>query len=67
MTIGRVAVGELVLDLALEVPARDEDRAGDHALLVLVVLAHVEERGVGQARFGVGRLDLADVLLGLCQ
>ena len=63
----RVAVGELVLDLALEVAARDEHRAGDHPLLVLVELADVEERGVAQARFGVGRLDLADVLLGLCQ
>ena len=40
----RVLVGELGLDLALEVAAGDEHRAGDRALLVLVLLADVEER-----------------------
>ena len=37
-----VLVGELVLDLGLEVAARDVDRAGDRALLVLVGFADVE-------------------------
>ena len=39
----RILFRQLRLDLGLEVPARDEDRAGDGALVVLVLFAHVEE------------------------
>ena len=47
---GRVAARDLGLDLALEVAARDVDRAGDGAGVVLVLLADVEERGASPSR-----------------
>ena len=56
---------ELAVGLALEVPAGDEHRAGDRALVVLVLLAHVEEGRLAEARLGVGGLDLVDPLLHL--
>src|SRR5882724_3346034 len=63
----RVAVGELVLDLALEMPARNEHRAGNHPLLVLVELAHVEERRTAETGLGLDGIDLADLGLGLVE
>jgi len=62
-----VVVRDLVLDLALEVAAGDEDRTGDHALLELVELAHVQEGGRADARLGIGRGDLLDLRLRLLQ
>ena len=59
----RVAVGELVLGLGLEVAPGDEHRAGDHSLLELVLLAHVEEGGVVEPGLGGLGIDLADVRL----
>ena len=61
----RVAVGELVLDLALEEAAGDVDRARDHPGVVLVLLAHVEEHGVAEAGLGRLGIDLGDLRLGL--
>jgi hypothetical protein len=63
----RLVLRDLVLDLAFEVAAGDEHRAGDGPLLVLVELADVEERGIAEAFLGLGRGDLVDVLLGLGQ
>ena len=62
---GLVTVEELGLGLALEVAAGDEHRPRDRALVVLVLLAHVDERGLPEARFGVLGLDLGDALLGV--
>ena len=45
-------------------PARHVDRAGHGALLVLVGLAHVEQRVVVESRRDVVRIDLADFGLG---
>src|SRR5207248_10915561 len=56
-----------ILDLALQVPAGDEHRVRHRSLLVLVELADVDERGVVEVRLGLGRLDLADLLLRLGQ
>ena len=41
--------------------------AGDHPLLELVELAHVEEGRLADARLGVGRGDLSDLGLRLLQ
>src|SRR4029077_10533289 len=62
-----VVIGDAVLDLALEVAARDEDGAGDHALFELVELAHVEERGGADLCLGLGRLNLSDLRFRLLQ
>ena len=62
-----VLVGDLVLDVRLELAPGDEDGARDRALGVLVGLAHVEDDdvGVGVAQgLGFGGLDLADLGLG---
>ncbi len=57
-----------VLDVALELAARDVDRAGDRALFVLVGLTHVEERPpFGEESLGLAGGDLGDRLLRLVQ
>ena len=56
----RAAVGRSLL----EVPAGNEERVGDGALLVLVLFAYIEEGGVAQARLRRGGVDLANSLLG---
>ena len=45
--------------------AGDEDGAGDGALVVLVLLAHVEEGGGAEAGLRLVGLDLADAGPGL--
>ena len=60
----RRAVGHRTLDAALEIAAGDVEGAGDVALLVLVALAHVDERrGTGgrKARGRLRRRVLADL------
>ena len=52
----RRPVGDVALDPALEVAARDVDGAGDVPLLILIALADVENRGRGLAREALGRL-----------
>ena len=64
---GSVTVGELVLDLALEVSTGDEHRARNGSLLELVQLAHVEERDIAEATLGLRRVDLSNLLLGLLE
>jgi hypothetical protein len=61
----RGLVGHPVLDLGLEVAARDVDRAGQRALLVLVGLAHVEDqRPAGDLGRGGRGVDFTDLGLG---
>ena len=62
-------VGELALDLELEVAPGQVDGARDGALLVLVGLADVEEGDAAglEQRLRVGLLHLADGRLGLVQ
>jgi hypothetical protein len=55
------AVVDLVLDLALEVAARQEHRARDRALLELIQLADVEECGAAEAGLRFGGIDLDDL------
>ena len=45
---GPAAVDELGLGLALEVATGDEHRTGDRALVVLVLLTHVDEGGLAR-------------------
>ena len=63
MTIGCRLSPSFGLDLALEVAAGDEHRARDRALLVLVVLADVEERGLRRAGPRPLGRDLGDAAL----
>src|SRR5690606_15618006 len=59
---GLVALGHAILDLGFEVPARDVNRAGDGALLVLVGLTHVEEhRSVLNEALSLRGIYLADL------
>ena len=60
---GGVVVGDLALDLALEVAAGDVEGAGQGALVVLVGLPDVEHDGAGPADGGLGGggVDLADL------
>ena len=59
---GRVLVGDAILDLCLEVPARDVDGAGNRALLVLVGFTDVEhDRAGSDVRRGTLGIDLADL------
>ena len=46
-------VGELPLDLELELAPRQEDRSRDRSLLVLVGLAHVEQGHLAEQRLHV--------------
>ena len=64
----RLVLGaELGVGLRLEVAAGDEHRAGDRALVVLVLLAHVEEARLPELGLGFLGCHLADLLLGLAQ
>ena len=50
----RLVLGaELRLGLGLEVPARDEHRAGDRSLVVLVLFADVEELRLAELGLGL--------------
>ena len=53
MTTGSSFARELRLGLGLEVPAGDEHGAGDRALVVLVLLAHVEELRLPELGLGL--------------
>ena len=65
----RVVPGDLAFDLRLEVATGDVQRAGKRTLLVLVGLTDVEQHGARQMAqiVGGGRVDLADLALGLRQ
>jgi len=66
----RPSIGDADLDLALEEAARDVHGVGKGSLLVLVGLPDVEHyrrRLVGHEAFGLGRVHLTDLGLGLGQ